>query len=121
MVWNFNYWKRLGVKGPRPRVLFGNFPNQFARKKHMAYDLRNIYEYVVTVRRLKALFIPNSFDIPSHLFASFRSYKNTENFVGIYSCRRPQLMIINAELIQRAYVGDFKHFHDNDMSLFVST
>lgn len=56
MVWNFNYWKRLGVKGPRPRVLFGNFPNQFSRKKHMAYDLRNIYEYVVTVRRLTVFF-----------------------------------------------------------------
>lgn len=49
MVWNFNYWKRLGVKGPRPSILFGNFPSQLARKYHMAHDVRNIYEYVVII------------------------------------------------------------------------
>lgn len=49
-----------------------------------------------------------------------RKYKRTNNFVGIFSCRSPQLLITNGELVRRIYSTDFKHFHDNEASRMVS-
>lgn len=40
--------------------------------------------------------------------------------MGIFSCRSPQLLITNGELVRRIYSTDFKHFHDNEASRMVS-
>lgn len=51
---------------------------------------------------------------------SFRSYKRTDNIVGVYEMRRPRLLVTSAELVHRIFVNDFKHFHDNEMPATVS-
>ncbi|KAM7349410.1 putative cytochrome P450 28d1 [Cochliomyia hominivorax] len=91
LIWNFNFWKKLSVKNPRPLPFLGNFPSVFTQKNHIAVDIKKIYE----------------------------SYKNSENFVGVFNCRSPQLLITNAELVRRILVTDFKNFHDNEASVYV--
>ncbi|KAI8126815.1 putative cytochrome P450 28d1 [Lucilia cuprina] len=86
-----NYWKKRGIKGPTPKPFVGNFPSVFTQKRHLAEDIKEIYE----------------------------SYRKTDNFVGVFNCRSPQLLITNAELVRRILATDFKHFHDNEASLFV--
>ncbi|XP_073831658.1 probable cytochrome P450 28d1 [Musca autumnalis] len=88
LAWNFNYWKKRGVNGPKPRPFLGNFPSVFTQKRHIACDIQEIYE----------------------------TYKNTDNYVGIYNCRTPLLMITNADLIKQILVKDFQHFRDNEVS-----
>lgn len=53
-------------------------------------------------------------------FLFCRSYKYTEDFVGIFKNRTPQLLILSPELARRIYVSDFKHFHDNEQVELVS-
>lgn len=49
-----------------------------------------------------------------------RKYKHSDNFVGVFNCRSPQLLITNAELMRRIFVTDFKSFHDNEFTKYVS-
>ncbi|XP_065362737.1 probable cytochrome P450 28a5 [Calliphora vicina] len=91
LIWNFDYWKKRGIVSPKPLPFVGNYPSVLTQKRHMAYDLQDIYE----------------------------KYKHTDNFVGIFSCRSPQLLITNGELVRRIYSTDFKHFHDNEASRMV--
>ncbi|XP_046811932.1 probable cytochrome P450 28d1 [Lucilia cuprina] len=93
LISNFNYWKKFGIVSPKPLPFVGNYPSVLTQKRHIAYDIQDIYE----------------------------KYKHTENFVGIFSCRSPQLLITNGELVRRIYSTDFKHFHDNEASRMVST
>ncbi|KAH8403265.1 hypothetical protein KR222_009330 [Zaprionus bogoriensis] len=90
--WNFNYWSKRGVPGPKPSILVGNYPNMYTMKRHTIYDLDDIY----------------------------RRYKNKYDAVGIYGARNPQLLVISPELARRVFVSDFKHFHDNEVSLLVN-
>lgn len=50
-----------------------------------------------------------------------RTYKHTDDFVGIFKNRTPQLLALNPELVKRIHVQDFKHFHDNESVLMVSS
>ena len=43
LTWNFDYWSKLGVPSPRPRVLLGNLPSILLRKRHLTYDFDKIY------------------------------------------------------------------------------
>lgn len=45
-VWNFNYWKKRNVNGPKPKPFFGSYPSVFTQKDHIAVDIKEIYEYV---------------------------------------------------------------------------
>ncbi|KAL9884644.1 uncharacterized protein ACN427_011407 [Glossina fuscipes fuscipes] len=87
LMWNYSHWRKRGIKGPKPKIIFGNFSNPMKQKRHMSYELQEIYE----------------------------SYKCTENIVGVYAMRTPRLLVISAELVHRIFVNDFKHFHDNEM------
>ncbi|EDW03071.1 probable cytochrome P450 28a5 [Drosophila grimshawi] len=91
MRWNFDYWHKRKVPGPPPRILIGNYPHMYTMKRHAIYDLDEIY----------------------------RSYKQQYDAVGIYGARKPQLLVISPELARRVFVSDFKHFHDNEISLMV--
>ncbi|XP_061394730.1 probable cytochrome P450 28a5 [Musca vetustissima] len=91
LVWNFDYWKKRGVTGPKPRPFLGNFPSVFTQKSHISCDIREIYE----------------------------AYKTTDNYVGIFNCRTPLLMITNADLIKQILVKDFQKFRDNEISTMV--
>ena len=44
LTWNFNYWLKKNVKGPKPKPLLGTFPNLLLRQQHFADDLNNIYK-----------------------------------------------------------------------------
>jgi len=88
LIRNFNHWTKRGVSGPKPQLIVGNYPHIFNQKKHMAHDIDVVY----------------------------RAYKGTDDFVGIFNCRTPQLLILKPELMRRVLVNDFKHFHDNEFS-----
>ena len=45
-----------------------------------------------------------------------RKYKNEENFVGVFSCRTPVLLVLNPDYAHKIYVNDFSSFHDNIFS-----
>lgn len=44
--WNFNYWRYSGVNGPKPEIYFGNLPSAVTKKRHVVYDMCDIYKYV---------------------------------------------------------------------------
>ncbi|XP_030246668.1 probable cytochrome P450 28a5 [Drosophila navojoa] len=92
MTWNYGYWRKRKVPGPAPSILTGNYPHMFNMKRHTIYDLNDIY----------------------------REYKHQFDAVGIYKARCPQLMVISPQLAKRVFVSDFKHFHDNEVSLMVT-
>lgn len=39
----FGHWKKLGVAGPEPKILSGNFPSTLNRKRYIAYEIDEIY------------------------------------------------------------------------------
>ncbi|KAH8265555.1 hypothetical protein KR038_010484 [Drosophila bunnanda] len=88
MTWNFNHWRKRRVPGPKPKIFTGNYPNMFTMKRHLIYDLNDIYG----------------------------KYKNKYDAVGIFGGRSPQLLVISPELARRVFVSDFKSFHDNEIS-----
>uniref|UniRef100_A0A1A9X3B0 Cytochrome P450 n=1 Tax=Glossina brevipalpis TaxID=37001 RepID=A0A1A9X3B0_9MUSC len=49
----------------------------------------------------------------------YQLYKATENFVGVYLMRTPQLMILNPQIVHDILVNDFKHFEDNDVGKLI--
>lgn len=49
-----------------------------------------------------------------------RNFKETENFVGMYTFRQPQLLLLNPSSIKEVLVDKFDSFHDNDVSKNVS-
>lgn len=44
LIWNFDYWLKKNIKGPKPWPLLGNFPNLLLRKQHFADDMHDIYK-----------------------------------------------------------------------------
>ncbi|XP_034473855.1 probable cytochrome P450 28a5 [Drosophila innubila] len=91
MTWNFGYWRKRGVPGPKPKIFTGNYPSMYTQKQHTIYDLDAIY----------------------------RQYRDQFDAVGIYGGRSSQLLVVSPELARRVFVSDFKHFHDNELSLMV--
>uniref|UniRef100_A0A1Q3FSN6 Putative cytochrome p450 n=1 Tax=Culex tarsalis TaxID=7177 RepID=A0A1Q3FSN6_CULTA len=87
LVWNFNYWKKAGINGPKPTPLFGNLPNMWTKKQHIFYDLKKIYD----------------------------DYRN-EPVIGYFSIRTPHLMIRDPDLIKEVLVKSFRYFNANNIS-----
>lgn len=44
LISNFGYWKKLGVESPPPQPFVGNYPSVLTQKRHMAYDLLELYK-----------------------------------------------------------------------------
>uniref|UniRef100_A0A1A9VC05 Cytochrome P450 n=1 Tax=Glossina austeni TaxID=7395 RepID=A0A1A9VC05_GLOAU len=91
-MWNFDYWSRRKVNGPKPQIFYGTFPNLLKRRQHMADDIKDIYQL----------------------------YKARENFVGVYLLRAPQLMILDPQIVHDILVNDFKYFEDNDVGKLIN-
>uniref|UniRef100_A0A182XXB4 Uncharacterized protein n=1 Tax=Anopheles stephensi TaxID=30069 RepID=A0A182XXB4_ANOST len=87
LTWEFGYWEKYGVKGPKPKLLYGNIPNLLTKKRHIVYNYDQIYN----------------------------DYKN-EPAVGYYSIRTPQLMVRDPELIKEVLSKGFNNFAANDFS-----
>ena len=47
LIWDNDYWRKRGVLGPKPQVLFGNFPESYLQQRHIAFELEDIYKYIV--------------------------------------------------------------------------
>uniref|UniRef100_T1GXF6 Cytochrome P450 n=1 Tax=Megaselia scalaris TaxID=36166 RepID=T1GXF6_MEGSC len=85
---NFDYWKKRGVKGPKPKLIFGNFKDSITEKRNVGYLIDDIY----------------------------RNYKKSEDFVGVFNANFPQLLILNPELAKQITTSDFSSFADNEAS-----
>lgn len=86
LTWNFNYWKKRGIIGPKPKVLFGNTPNVILQKRSVLLDIQEIYN----------------------------QYKGIDKFVGIFLLRKPELLLIDPDIIHDVLVTKFKNFSTND-------
>ncbi|ETN65022.1 cytochrome P450 [Anopheles darlingi] len=87
LCWNFDYWERFGIKGPKPKLLYGNLPYLLTKRRHMVYNYDQIY---------------NDF--------------KDEPVVGYFSIRTPQLMVRDPDLIKEVLCNNFQSFSDNDFS-----
>lgn len=83
LTWNFDYWSKKNVKGPRPIPLFGNFKDHYMRKAAQGEQLKKLYD-----------------QFPD------------EPFVGIYERRTPALILKNPDLIRDVMIKDFSSFAD---------
>ncbi|KAM7349838.1 putative cytochrome P450 28d1 [Cochliomyia hominivorax] len=89
LIWNFDYWIKRKIPGPKPRALYGTFPGTIDGKRNFIYDLDEIY----------------------------RQFKNKAKFVGVFMTRNPQLMILDPELCKEILITNFKCFQDNESSI----
>lgn len=86
--YNYEYWKRRGVRGPKPSFLFGNL------FKSLTFQM-NISEMQIDWY--------NKFsDAP---------------IVGFYKLTQPALMIRDPELVKEVLVKAFSSFHTNEMNI----
>jgi cytochrome P450 len=85
--WNYNYWKRLGVPGPKPTFLVGNLGPTLTVAEHFGIMCRNWY---------------NQFqDVP---------------YVGYYKILNPGVMVRDPELVKEVLVKNFPSFQENDFA-----
>ncbi|XP_055850889.1 probable cytochrome P450 28d1 [Episyrphus balteatus] len=91
LTWNFKYWTDRGVKGPKPKPLFGSLPNMIKHKRHIIYDMQEIYN----------------------------KYRYEEDFVGLISIRTPKLMVTSGDMAHRVFVKDFKNFRYNEATTWI--
>ncbi|KYB25004.1 hypothetical protein TcasGA2_TC031414 [Tribolium castaneum] len=83
---NYQYWKKRGVKGPRPHYLVGNIG--------------------------KVLLLQAS---PGQVFAEAYNEFKDEDVVGLYRAMSPIILIRDPELVKEVILKSFNSFHDNDM------
>uniref|UniRef100_A0A1B0CWG5 Cytochrome n=1 Tax=Lutzomyia longipalpis TaxID=7200 RepID=A0A1B0CWG5_LUTLO len=83
--WNYNFWAKRRIGGPKPTLLLGNFPNYF--KRNFIYDLDDIY----------------------------KQYRGGCPFVGIYAIRTPRAFVTDPEFSKRIMTSNFRQFHNNEV------
>ncbi|CAB3380244.1 Hypothetical predicted protein [Cloeon dipterum] len=81
LTYNFDYWKKKGVKHEKGWPLFGSLFSAMTLREHRVHCLDKIY----------------------------KKYSG-ESFVGYYQGRDPALLILDPELIKRILVKDFSYF-----------
>ena len=84
---NFNYWKKRGVKGPKPIPIFGNFKDAVFGKINGALLVQNYYN-------------------------EFKS----ESLIGIYGKSSPLLIIKDPDIIKDVLIRDFNLFPDRGIA-----
>ena len=77
----FDYWKKRGIKGPKPIPVFGNIMAPMLAKESLASFLTNLYT----------------------------KYKN-ELMIGIFVRREPILIILDPDIIKDVLIKDFSKF-----------
>lgn len=111
LTWNYKYWWKRGVNGPKAKVISGTYPSMFSADKSIVYDMCTANKWVFLNFHIK---------IHKIYIFFFRNFKETENFVGMYTFRQPQLLLLNPSSIKEVLVDKFDSFHDNDISKNVS-
>lgn len=103
--WNFGYWRKRGINGPEPTIVFGNYPSEITQKRSLTYEHHDVYKWVPE----------NNFEFESlrRCELSYRQYKGKEEAVGVFSIRKPVLEILTPDLSKQVLVSKFKEFRDN--------
>lgn len=86
LLWNSDYWKKRGIFCPDSKALFGNLPGQVTGKRHILYDLDDLY----------------------------KEYKDKFGCIGIYNFRQPRLLVFDPEIIKDIMIKYFKHFQGTE-------
>ncbi|XP_033326750.2 putative cytochrome P450 6a14 [Megalopta genalis] len=86
---SFNYWKKLGVAGPRPLLIFGNLKSTTLAQASMSDTTRKMYN----------------------------EFKNEPVF-GIYGGSAPILIVNDLDLVKDVLIGDFSLFASRGLPLF---
>ncbi|XP_070508784.1 probable cytochrome P450 28a5 [Chironomus tepperi] len=83
---NRNYWINRGVFSPNAGSLFGNLPGQVNGKRHIMYELDELY----------------------------KKYKNSHSYVGIFNFRSPRFLVLDPEIAKDILVKYFKNFQGTE-------
>lgn len=86
LLWNSDYWKKLGIFCPNSKALFGNLPGQINGKSNIMYDLDDLYQ----------------------------KYKGKHSCIGIYNFRQPRLLVFDPEIIKDIMIKYFKNFQGTE-------
>ncbi|XP_068081151.1 cytochrome P450 9e2 [Anabrus simplex] len=87
-TWNHDYFKRKGIKNPKPLPFLGSMATMVFKAKPFAYLLEDICKEF-----------------------------EEEPFVGIFQFREPLVMVKDPELIKRITVKDFEFFTDHRQTI----
>lgn len=87
LLWNSDYWKKRGIFCPDSKALFGNLPGQVTGKRHIVYDMDDLYQ----------------------------EYKDKFSCIGIYQFREPRLLVFDPELIKDIMIKYFKYFQATEL------
>ncbi|XP_076374791.1 putative cytochrome P450 6a14 [Megalopta genalis] len=85
----YNHWKKLGIAGPRPSLLFGNLRSQALAQTSMSDTIKKMYD----------------------------KYKNEPVF-GIYGGRSPILVVNDLDLVKDVLIADFSLFAARGLPLY---
>lgn len=88
LTWNYDFWKKRGVKGPKPKLITGNLGGVLIGIKSIADNTKQIYD-------------------------EFKS----EPLIGIYGGRSPVLIVNDMDLIKNVLIKDFSVFADRGIKL----
>ncbi|XP_013111464.1 probable cytochrome P450 28d1 [Stomoxys calcitrans] len=91
LISNIGGWKKKGVPEAKSYPGIGTFPATFTQSRHFIYDVDEVY----------------------------RQFRNKNKYVGVYSGRAPQFLILDPELAHKIYVNDFNSFHDNEFGEYI--
>lgn len=83
MKWRHNYWARQGAPQIPPDLLFGNFTPVATGKQPLFDFFKNLYFY---------------------------GKKNGLKFLGVYSFWKPEVVVIDKDLIKTVLTKDFEYF-----------
>jgi cytochrome P450 family 28 len=84
---NRNYWINRGVFSPNPSALFGNLPGQVNGKRHMMYEMDDLY----------------------------KKYKSSHAYIGIFNIRSPRFLVFDPEVAKDILVKYFKNFQGTEL------
>lgn len=88
LLWNSDYWRKRGVFCPDSKALFGNLPGQVNGKRHIMYDLEDLY----------------------------KAYKDKYGYIGIYNFRQPRLLLFDPDIMKDIMIKYFKYFQGTEFS-----
>ncbi|XP_067635174.1 probable cytochrome P450 309a2 [Eurosta solidaginis] len=99
LTWHYDVFNKLGIAGPQPRLLVGNFP----AKEHIVYELDKIYNQYkrnhqvigVFVSRYPQFLILDPKLAHDVLVTNFRSFKDNFMKEWIYDKKQDKIAAIN--------------------------
>ena len=88
LSWNYDFWKKRGVPGPKPSVPFGNYGDVIFQRRSAPELLKDLHN----------------------------EYKN-ERFIGYFVGSSPTLLVIDPDLIKTVLIRDFYVFHGRGLAM----